>query len=416
MGKTGCDLVVRNIGELATLAGGLRRGRAMADAAIVSDGILAVSGGKVMYAGKASKAPKFDAEELVDAGGMAVVPGFVDAHTHLIFAGSRENELAMKLSGLSYMEIMGRGGGIYSTVRATRKGSKSQLVSEGMARARRMLALGTTTLEAKSGYCLDTKGEIKMLEAAEEVRRVSGLDIVHTFLGAHALSPDFKTFDEYTGHIVGEMLPAVAKRKLARYCDVFCEKGVFDVPQSRTILQAARRLKLGLKLHADEVAPLRGARLAAELGAVSADHMLATPEKDFPYIAKKGTIGVMLPGTPYVLMQDGYADARCMIGEGMAVALATDLNPNCWLESMQMAQSLACYRMRMTPTETLVASTVNAAHAIGMGSKVGSLEPGKQADFLLLDAKTADSIPYRWGGNVVSEVYKRGKLVHREGD
>jgi imidazolonepropionase len=406
-----CDLVVRNIGQLATLEGGLRNGSAMSDAAVVSDGILAVRSGKVVFAGKASKAPKFDADETIDAGGMAVVPGFVDAHTHLIFAGSRENELAMKLSGLSYMEIMKRGGGIYSTVRATRKASKAQLVSEGLARARRMLALGTTTLEAKSGYCLDTKGEIKVLEAAEEVRKRTGLDIVHTFLGAHALSPDFKTFDDYTEHIVGEMLPAVAKRKLARYCDAFCEKGVFDIPQSRLILQAARRLKMGLKLHADEVIPLRGARLAAELGAVSADHMLMTPAKDFAYIAQRGTIGVMLPGTPYVLMQDGYADARGMISSGMAVALATDLNPNCWLESMQMVQSLACYKMRMTPTEALVASTINAAHAIGMGSKVGSLEIGKQADFLVLDSPTTDIIPYRWAGNVVHEVWKKGARV-----
>jgi imidazolonepropionase len=406
-----CDLVVSNIGQLATLAGGLRKGKAMSDAAVVTGGLLAVRAGKILWAGKASKAPKFKAHEVVDAEGMAVVPGFVDAHTHLIFAGSRENELAMKLQGLSYMEIMKRGGGIYSTVRATRKASKSQLVSEGLARAQRMLALGTTTIEAKTGYCLDTKGEIKMLDAAEDVRKKSGLDIVHTFLGAHALSPDFKTFDDYAEHIVDDMLPAVAKRKLARYCDAFCEKGVFDVPQTRSILMAARKLKLGLKLHADEVFPLRGARLAAELGAISADHMLATPKRDFAYIAKRGTIGVMLPGTPYVLMQDEYADARGMIGSGIAVALATDLNPNCWLESMQMVQSLACYKMRMTPAEALVASTINAAHAIGMGSKIGSLEKGKQADFLVLDSPTVDVIPYRWAGNVVRFVWKKGKLV-----
>jgi imidazolonepropionase len=377
----------------------------------VDGGFLAVRSGKILWAGKAPKAPKFKADEIVDAGGMAVVPGFVDAHTHLIFAGSRENELAMKLQGLSYMEIMKRGGGIYSTVRATRKASKGELIEQGLSRARRMLAMGTTTLEAKSGYCLDTKGELKMLEAADDVRKKSGLDIVHTFLGAHALSPDFKTLDDYTEHIIDEMLPAVAKRKLARYCDIFCENGVFDIPQSRAILQAARKLKMGLKLHADEVTPLRGARLAAELGAISADHMLATPKKDFPYIAKRGTIGVMLPGTPYVLMQDGYADARGMMGAGMALALATDLNPNCWLESMQMAQSLACYKMRMTPTEALCAATINAAHAIGMGDKVGSLEPGKQADFLVMDVPTVDGIPYRWGGNVVRFVWKKGKLV-----
>ncbi|MFH0816102.1 MAG: imidazolonepropionase [Methanobacteriota archaeon] len=411
MTTTECDLLVKNVGQLATLAGGLRKGRAMSGAEIIRNGAMAVADGKVLWVGKSSASSRFKAEDVLDAKGMAVVPGFVDAHTHMIFAGSRENELAMKLQGLSYMEIMKRGGGIYSTVRATRKASKSQLVEEGLARARRMLSLGTTTLEAKTGYCLDTKGEIKMLEAAEEVRKKTGLDIAHTFLGAHALSPDFKKFDDYAEHIVDEMLPAIAKRKLARYCDVFCEKGVFDVPQSREILMAARKLKLGLKLHADEVFPLRGGRLAAEMGAVSADHMLVTPAKDFGYIAKRGTIGVMLPGTPYVLMQDRYADARGMIDSGMAVALATDLNPNCWLESMQMVQSLACYRMRMTPAEALCASTVNAAHAIGMDSKVGSLEPGKQADFLVLDAPTVDAIPYRWGGNVVRDVWKRGKMV-----
>jgi imidazolonepropionase len=403
-----CDLAVKNVGQLATLAGGLRKGKAMADASVVTDGILAIDDGKILFAGRASKAPHFEADEIVDADGLAVVPGFVDAHTHLIFAGSREDELAMKLKGLSYMEIMERGGGIHSTVRATRKASKSHLVELGLARARRMLALGTTTIEAKSGYCLETKGELRMLEASTEVGRRLGVDIVPTFLGAHAVPPEYRRTDDYVAHLVESMLPAVAKARAAKFCDAFCEKGVFDVEQTGRVLLAAKKLGLGLKLHADEVVPLGGARLAAELGAVSADHMLATPRKDFPFIARRGTIGVMLPATPHVLMQDGYADARGMLASGMALALGTDLNPNCWLESMQMAMSLACYRMRMTPAEALCAATINAAHAIEMGNRAGSLERGKQADFLVLDVPTVDAIPYRWGGNIVAAIYKRG--------
>jgi imidazolonepropionase len=411
MNRERCDLLVKNAGQLATLSGDLRKGKAMSDASVIQNGAMAVRDGTIIWVGKTSASTRFKADETIDAKGMAVVPGFVDAHTHLIFAGSRENELAMKLKGLSYMDIMNRGGGIYSTVRATRKASKSQLAEQGLARAKRMLALGTTTIEAKTGYCLDTNGELKMLDAADEVRKRSGLDVVHTFMGAHALSPDFETFDEYTEHIVREMLPAIAKRKLASYCDAFCEKGVFGLDQTERILRAAKRLGMGLKLHADEVAPLGGARLAARLGAISADHMIATPEEDYSALAKSKTIAVMLPGTPYVLMQNEYANARGMIDAGMPVALATDLNPNCWLESMQMVQSLACYKMGMTPTEALCAATINSAHAIGMGSRVGSLEPGKQADFLVLGVPTIDGIPYRWGGNAVRIVYKNGKII-----
>ncbi|MBI5000118.1 MAG: imidazolonepropionase [Euryarchaeota archaeon] len=411
MKKIECDTLLKNIGQLATMRGGLRKGKAMGDAGIVKDGAIAIKGGKILWAGAPNGASKFDAQQVVDAGGLLVVPGFVDAHTHLVFAGSREFELPMKLKGMSYMDIMEAGGGIGHTMERTRKASYGQLVAESSARAQRMLEHGTTTLEAKSGYCLETKGELRMLQASIETGKLVGIDVVPTFLGAHAVPLEFRGADAYTKHLLDEMIPAVAKAKAAKYCDVFCEEGVFGVAQSEKILKAAAKKGMKSKLHADEVVALGGGRLAAKLGATSADHLLMTPKKDFKAMAKANVIGVMLPGTPYVLMQDRYADARGMMAAGMALALATDLNPNCWLESMQMAISLACYKMRMTPAEALCAATINAAHAIGMGDIVGSIEPGKRADLVVMGARTIEEIPYRWGSNLALEVWKRGKCV-----
>ncbi|MEW5937733.1 MAG: imidazolonepropionase [Candidatus Thermoplasmatota archaeon] len=409
-----CDLLVKN-GHVIALAGGLRRGRAMNDLGAIAKGAIAISGSTIVWVGKSSESSIFRAEEVVDAEGRLVVPGFVDPHTHLIFAGSREHELTMKLEGMSYLEIMKAGGGIHSTTRRTRDATLENLVEQSVARAERMIAMGTTTLEAKSGYCLETEGEIKMLRAAVEVGKRTGLDVVPTFLGAHAVPPEFADAEQYTEHIIKEMIPRVAREGIARFCDVFCEEGVFDIQQSERILRAAEAHGMGLKLHADEFAPLGGGRLAARLGAISADHLLATPKEDYPVMARAGVIGVLLPAVPYVTMSERVPDAMGMIDAGMPIALATDLNPNCWLESMQMVISLACYRMRMTPSEALCGATINAAHAIGMGDRVGSIEPGKQADLLMLDVHNVDSIPYRWGGNLVKRVWKRGKeMVWRE--
>jgi imidazolonepropionase len=409
--KIECDTLLKNIGQLATMRGGLRRGKAMDDAGIVKDGAVAINDGKILWAGTSKNATSFDAQQVVDAEWLLVVPGFVDAHTHLVFAGSREFELPMKLKGMSYMDIMEAGGGIGHTMKSTRKASFGQLVAESASRAQRMLEHGTTTLEAKSGYCLETKGELRMLQASVETGKLVGVDVVPTFLGAHAIPPEYKNAEAYTKYVIEKMIPAVAKAGIAKFCDVFCEEGVFNVAQSDKILQAAAKKGMKSKIHADEVVALGGGRLAARLGATSADHLLMTPKADFKAMAKANVIGVMLPGTPYVLMQDRYADARGMMKAGMALALATDLNPNCWLESMQMAISLACYKMRMTPAEALSAATVNAAHAIGMGDKVGSIEPGKQADLVIMGAHTIEEIPYRWGSNLALEVWKKGECV-----
>lgn len=402
-----CDLLIK--GSIVTMAGGLRRGGMMSALSAIERGAVAVRGERISWVGASEDARGFDAEQVVDARGRLVVPGFVDAHTHLVFAGSREHELTMKLKGMSYLEIMRRGGGIHSTTERTRDAAIGDLTEEAAARAKRMLALGTTTFEAKSGYCLETEGELKLLRASVEVGKRTGLDVVPTFLGAHAVPPEFPDAERYTEHLIDEMMPRVARERIARYCDVFCEQGVFDIPQSERILKAARAHGMGLKLHADEFVPMGGARLAARLGAVSADHLAATPKQDYPLMARAGVIGVLLPATPYVLMEDRFPDARGMIDTEVPIALATDLNPNCWLESMQMVISLACYRMRMTPSEALCAATINAAHAIGMGDIVGSIEPGKQADLLILDVQNVDSIPYRWGGNLVWKMWKRGK-------
>lgn len=411
------DLIVVHASELVTLRGPKRaRAKAeMSELSIVLDGAVAVSDGVIVDVGKTESVLKeHDASgvEKIDAKGQVVMPGLVDSHTHLVYAGSREFELELKAKGKSYMEILQEGGGIYRTVSDTRSSSQEELFQDSAKRLESMLTHGSTTIEAKSGYGLDRDVELRILEVIRRLGEKYPATLVPTFLGAHAVAPEFKGHpDEYIDFIVAEVLPEVAKRKLAEFCDVFCEKGVFDVPQSRKVLMAAKDLGMNLKVHADEIHGSGGAELAAEVGAVSADHLAKPSDDGIMAMARKDVIGVLLPGTPYSSMSKEYADGRRLIDLGVPIALGTDLNPNCWNESMQFTISLACHKMRMTPAEAITASTINAAAALGLDKKIGSLEYGKRADIIVLDTPRHAHIPYKFGTNLCACVIKDGKIV-----
>lgn len=409
------DLVILNASELLTLAGPAvpRTGAAMQELGIIPKGAVAVKDGKVWNVGSSMELAKVKAKRTLDAGGRVVMPGFVDAHTHVCFAGSRENELAWKLDGLSYAQIAKQGGGILSTAEETRKTSKARLKEETAARLRTMLAHGTTTAEVKSGYALETDGEIRMLEAIQELSREQPVELVPTFLGAHAVPPEFGgKADDYVTEMVQEALPRIADRGLARFCDVFVESGAFTLQHGRRLLKAGSALGLRPKIHADELTRCGGAELAVEVGAASADHLLKSSEKGIRGLAREKIPGVLLPATPFASFMGSYADAHGMISRGVPVALGSDLSPNALSGSMQFAIQLAVYQMRMFVSEAITASTVNAAHAIGMADRVGSLEPGKQADILILDAPGYEWLAYRFGVNQVWAVVKRGGIVH----
>jgi len=306
------------------------------------------------------------------------------------------------------MDILKKGGGIFYTVKETRKASEESLFEQGKKRLDTMLSYGTTTCEAKSGYGLDTKNELKILKVQKKLNEKHSMDIVSTFMGAHAIPKNIQP-DDYVNLVIDDMLPKT--RGLAKFCDVFCEKGVFTVEQSKKILEAGKKYGLTPKIHADELVDTGGASLAAKTGAISADHLLRSSEKGLREMAKKGVVGVLLPGTPFSLMMQKYADARKIIDIGVPVALATDLNPNCWTENMQLIIQLAYLNMKMTPAEAITASTFNAACAIKMNDKIGSLEKGKQADLIILDCPTHNFIPYHFGVNLVETVIKKGNIL-----
>jgi imidazolonepropionase len=353
-----------------------------------------------------------DLDVEVDCGGCCLIPGFVDPHTHMCFAGTREAEFAQRIEGIEYLEILRRGGGILSSVQAAREASEEELFSITLEHALSALRFGTTTLEIKSGYGLETKTELKMLRVIERLGRETPLDVVPTFLGAHAIPAEYsKAPDTYVDIVIQEMIPAVSAQGIARFCDIFCEKGVFTVEQSRRILSCAREAGMGLKIHADEVHDIGGAGLAAELGAASAEHLLAASEENLRAMAEKRVIGVLLPATAYSLRKS-YAPARKMVDIGLPVALATDCNPgSSYTESMPFVFGLAVLAMNLKANEALVASTLNAAYAIGMAKEAGSLEKGKKADFLLLDGESPAILAYHVGVPPVREVYKHGELV-----
>jgi len=353
-----------------------------------------------------------DVDTEVDCEGLPLVPGFVDPHTHMCFARRREEEFTLRMEGVDYLEILKRGGGILSSVRSVRAASEDELFSATLAHALSGQRFGTTTLEIKSGYGLETEAELKMLRVIHRVGRDTPLDVVPTFLGAHAVPEEYgKAPDDYVDFLIHEMIPAVREQGIARFCDVFCERDVFTVDQSRRILQAAGEAGLGLKIHADEVYDLGGAGLAAELKATSAEHLLAASEENLRAMAKEGVMGVLLPGTAYSLRK-AYAPARKMVEMGVPVAIATDCNPgSCYTESMPFVFGLAVLNMNLSVSEALVAATLNAAYAIGMAKRVGSLDGGKSADFLLLDGESPAVLAYHAGVSPVIQVYKRGELL-----
>jgi imidazolonepropionase len=413
-------LLIENAGEVVTLRGGSRKpllGEQMKNLEIIKDGSVAVNEGKIVAVGKTREIKrKFGGRETVDADGKLVMPGFVDPHTHLVFAGSREEEFEMRIRGSNYMEILERGGGILKTVRETRKASRDKLLENCMQTLDTMLEHGTTTVEAKSGYGLTTTDEVKCLEVMRALNEKHPIDVAPTFLGAHAIPLQYKDNpDEYVDLITNEMIPEVASRRLAKFCDVFCEKGVFDLSQSRKILLEGKEQGLTPKLHADEMTRLGGAELAAEVEAISASHLLFASDNGLKGMAKQDVVAILLPGASFSLMTGRYADARKMISFGLAFALGTDYNPSCWIESQQIVIALACHQMHVTPSEAITAATINSAHAISRAQTVGSLEAGKKADIAVLDAPNHKFLGYRVGTNLVDKVIKDGKLVVDEG-
>ncbi len=414
------DLIIEGAAELLTLAGpanGPRRGPEMRDLGILRRGALAARRGKIVWVGPTADlltaVRPLAFCKLIDAAGKTVMPGLVDPHTHLVFAGSRENEFALRIQGKTYQEIAAAGGGIHATVAATRAASKADLKAAARRALDTMLTLGTTTVEAKSGYGLDVVGEIKMLEVIRELEEDGPATVVPTFMGAHEVPPEFRQNPEaYVDLVITRMIPMVASRQLARFCDVFCETGVFSVQQTERIFRAAQAVGLELRVHADELTDLGGAAMAARMSARTADHLLFASDDGIRAMADAGVIAVLLPGTAYFLHMQRYARARDMIAAGVPVALATDFNPgSCMTESLPLILSLACTQMRMLPAEAITAATLNAAWAIGEQDCVGSLQVGRQADIIVLDAPNHEHLCYHFGVNLVETVVKNGKVV-----
>ena len=412
--------IIHNISQCVTMAGGARRGVRLAEPAILENAAIVIRDGLIIKVGSSDELlSRYPLAERFDAAGMAVVPGFVDPHTHLVWAGDRANEFEMRLQGKTYMEIMAAGGGILATLNATRKASLEELVAQSLERALRAFSYGTTTMEAKTGYGLDLETEFKQLEAILLLNHIGPLEVIPTYMGAHAIPQEYGGDTAgYTNWLCQTALPETKKWWLEHapdqdlpFVDVFCEKGVFELAETRQILLEASRLGFPLKLHADEFENLGGASLAAELGAVSADHLVKTSLEDIRHLAQSETVAVSLPGTPFGLAQSEYTPARAIIDAGGYLALATDLNPGTtWNESMQFIQALSCRYLKLTPSETLAASTINSAKAISRDHLVGSIEPGKQADILILTVDDYRILSYRYGTNLVASVVKKGEF------
>jgi imidazolonepropionase len=415
------NLIIKNAAELVTCSGfKAKKGDEMADLHIISDGAVVIKEGAIEAVGKTGDIVKqyekpgveLSGFDRIDARDKAVLPGFVDAHTHFVFGGYRAEEFSWRLRGDSYMQIMQRGGGIFNTVKATRKASKEELIRSGIKRLDSMLSLGVTTAEGKSGYGLDRETEIKQLEVMAHLDRVHYVDVVPTFLGAHAVPEEYKGKEEaFIDFMTGEVLVEVAQRRLAEFCDVFCEQNVFSVAQSRRLLTRAKDLGLKLKLHADEIVRLGGAELAAELGAVSADHLLQASDRGITDLAKAGVVATLLPATAFSL-REPYAPGRKMIDSNCAVALATDFNPgSCFTESIPLVFALAAMYMQLTPEEALTALTLNAAAALNRADRIGSIDAGKDGDLIILEFPSFKYIPYHIAVSTVEKVIKKGNLI-----
>jgi imidazolonepropionase len=420
MSRPRCDLVVENAAQVLTMERpglvGPRRGDDLREVGAIENGAVAVHGEEIVWVGPAAElatAVEVDANAVrIDAGGGTVTPGFVDSHTHLIFGGSRHDEFERRLSGQTYLEIAAAGGGIRSSVRHTREASEDELARLGRERLDLLLRHGTTTVECKSGYGLATEHELKQLRALARASDGHPVETVSTFLGAHEFPPEFAENREgYVSLLVEEMIPAVAEAGLAEYADCFCEEGVYTPEQARRVLLAADAAGMRPRLHADEFSPSGAAELAAEIGALSADHLSAISDEGIRALASSDTIGTLLPGTTFSCRIPG-ADARRLIDAGVAIALATDLNPgSCAIDSMGVIVGLACLHLGLLPSEAFTAATINSAHAIERADRVGSIAPGKQADLLILALPDYRCVPYRFGTNHVRSVVKRGRIV-----
>lgn len=442
-----CDLLIYNAGQLVTCASGgkPKRGEAMRDVGIVASGAVAVKDGLIVAVGRSQDIEsEFQSENSIDANGKVVTPGFVECHTHVVFAGNRLDEFELKIKGADYLEILKNGGGILSTVRQTRRASLPELVEQSRRRLDKLLALGTTTCEVKTGYGLDMETELKMLAAIFELDETHAIDLIPTFLPAHAVPPEFRgdgdksSADSYVDLICEEMLPRAmqiyqekvnlpmnadesqlknsASRRLRVgkhfFADVFCEKNAFDLHQSRLILETAKNLGFRLKAHVDEFTNLGAARMAIELGAVSIDHLDRISDEEITLLAASETIGVVTPTVNFNFGSAEYADARKLLDAGCAIAVSTDYNPgSAPCPSLPNAMAIACRYQKLLPSEAFNAATINAAFAIGIGEKVGSLETGKQADILILDTKDYREIAYEFGGNLIEKAFKKGKIV-----
>lgn len=419
------SLIIHSAAQLVTCSApgevGARGGRAQAELGVIPKGAVAIKGERILAVGPSNEIiHRYRGENtrLVDATGKTVTPGLVDAHTHLVWAGWRDEEYELRLQGASYLQILEAGGGILSTVRATRQATEEELKELTRVRLRRMLQHGTTTVEVKSGYGLSVEDELKSLWTLRDLNlelqgQGAGPRIAPTFLGAHAVPPEYAgDADGYVNLVVEKMLPIVAQEGLAEWCDVFCDTGAFTADQTRRILRAAKQLGLGARLHANEFERIGAVEVAAEMGAVSADHLLVLEQQDIEKLKAAGIIAVLLPGTPLGLGLGKYAPARALIEAGVPVALATDCNPGtCPCENLALMISLACSQMRMTPAEAIVAATINSAYALQRAHQVGSLEAGKLADIVVWDAPSYRHLAYRFGANLAEMVLVGGRLM-----
>jgi imidazolonepropionase len=419
------SLLIHNIGQLITCnsPGQPKRGDAMVDVGIIEDGAVAIDNGIIVDVGQSKQLhAKYSAHHEIDAGGNAVCPGFVDPHTHVVYAGDRVNEFEMRIKGAAYMEIMAAGGGIVSSTKAISAMTVEQLAEESRPRLDMMLELGTTTAEIKSGYGLDTENELKMLQAMDVLEQTHVIDIIPTFLGAHAVPLKYKGHtDTYVDLVIDDMLPKAAhwykssvfsERNTPFFVDVFCENNAFDLEQSEKVLKAGVDLGMKVKAHVDEFTALGAVTMAIGLGAVSVDHLDVTGKDEIAVLAASDTVGVVIPAVNFNLGSADFANARAMIDAGAIIALCTDINPgSAPCPSMQLVMAIACRYQHLLPTEAINAATINAAHAIGMGDFIGSIEKGKQADLLILNTHDYRHLAYQYGGNLVKTVIKHGQIT-----
>ncbi len=413
-------LLLRNIAQIVTLHGGPvpRAGASMSELGIIENGAMLIHGDRIVWVGSTKDMPVREPGvryQTLDGVGLELValPGFVDSHTHPVFAGNRVDEYDLRIQGKSVEEISASGGGIAASVEQLRSATVNQLINRTERYFRHFLSHGTTTIEAKSGYGLNLEDEIKILQVLAALRERHRLEVVPTFLGAHAIPAEFANArEQYVHSIIKEMIPRVAQEGLAQFCDVFCEEGYFTIDEARSILLAAREAGMGLRVHAEELGHSGGAMLAAELKASSADHLQWVSDSDIQALKNSGTIATLLPGTAFNLGLMQYAPARKLIAAGVPVALATDFNPgSCFTMNMQLILAIACTQMRMTPAEAITAATINSAYSLGLAEKLGTLEEGKQADIVLMDVSDYRELPYFFGVNHCVVTIKKGNIV-----